>query len=130
MKHLLFIVACVEYLIHDAQVMVVVLGGLGQLRSDIGFLVLIESQVCCVCGFQQLREQILHDEHEVEIHTRDAARALSLNLQLGQTALEVFHEKHVVFHLEVRRPHVRPVCRNTPLLTCVTSTTDESTSFV
>jgi hypothetical protein len=38
--------------------MVVVLGGLGQLRSDIEFLVLIESQARCVCGLELLREQI------------------------------------------------------------------------
>jgi hypothetical protein len=39
-KHFLFIVARVENLRHDVDLMVVVLGGLGQLRSDIEILVL------------------------------------------------------------------------------------------
>jgi hypothetical protein len=34
-KHLLFIIACVEYLRHDVDLMVTVLSGLSQLRSDI-----------------------------------------------------------------------------------------------
>jgi hypothetical protein len=38
----LFIVARVEYLRDDVEMMVVVLSGLGQLLSDIEFLVLIE----------------------------------------------------------------------------------------
>jgi hypothetical protein len=41
MNHLLFIVARVENLRHDVELMVVVLSGLGQLRSDIEFLVLM-----------------------------------------------------------------------------------------
>jgi hypothetical protein len=40
MKHLLFIVVRVEYLLQDAELMVVVLSGLGQLRSDTKFLLL------------------------------------------------------------------------------------------
>jgi hypothetical protein len=36
--------------------MVAVLGGLGQLRSDIEFLVVIESQACCVRGLELFRE--------------------------------------------------------------------------
>jgi hypothetical protein len=36
--------------------MVVVLGGLGQLRSNIEFLVLIEPQACCVRGLELFRE--------------------------------------------------------------------------
>jgi hypothetical protein len=42
-KHHLFIVACVEYLRQDVELMIVVLGGLGQLRSDIEFLFLKKS---------------------------------------------------------------------------------------
>jgi hypothetical protein len=52
MKHLLFIVARVEYLRHNVELMVVVLSGLGQLRSDIEFLVLIVSQVTRVRGLE------------------------------------------------------------------------------
>jgi hypothetical protein len=40
MKHFLFIEARVENLRHYVELMVVVLGGLGQLRTDIEFLVL------------------------------------------------------------------------------------------
>jgi hypothetical protein len=36
-KHLLFIIARVEYLRHDVELMVVVLSDLGHLRSDIEF---------------------------------------------------------------------------------------------
>jgi hypothetical protein len=57
MKHFLFIVARVENLRHYVQLMVVVLGGLGQLRSDIEFLVVIESKACCMCSLELLREQ-------------------------------------------------------------------------
>jgi hypothetical protein len=53
-KHLLFIVTCVEYLRHDIELMVVVLSGLGQLRSVIEFLVLVESQACCERGLELL----------------------------------------------------------------------------
>jgi hypothetical protein len=60
--------------------MVVVLGGLGQLRSYIEFLVHMESQACCMRGLELLREQIFHDEHVIRLHTRDAARALPLDL--------------------------------------------------
>jgi hypothetical protein len=62
-----------------------------------------------VRGLELLREMILYDEHVVGLHTRDAARALSLNLQLRRAALAVLCDKHVVSHLEVRRPHVRLV---------------------
>jgi hypothetical protein len=43
MKHILFIEARVKYLRHDVELMVVVLSGLGQLRSDIEFPVLDET---------------------------------------------------------------------------------------
>jgi hypothetical protein len=43
-EHVLFIVARAEYFQHDVQLMVVMLGGLGQLRSDVEFLILIELQ--------------------------------------------------------------------------------------
>jgi hypothetical protein len=56
MKHLLFIVARVEYLRHDVELMDVVLSVLFQLRSDVEFLVLIESQACRVLGLELLRE--------------------------------------------------------------------------
>jgi hypothetical protein len=56
MKPLLFIVARVENLRHDVEMMVVVLGGLGQLRSDIEFLVLIESQACGMRGIELFDE--------------------------------------------------------------------------
>jgi hypothetical protein len=49
-------VARVENLLHDVELMVVVLGGLGQLRSDVEFLVRIESQASCVRGFELFRE--------------------------------------------------------------------------
>jgi hypothetical protein len=45
--------------------MVVMLVGLGHLRSDVGFLVLIESQARCVRGLKLLREQILYDKKMV-----------------------------------------------------------------
>jgi hypothetical protein len=61
-KHLLFIVARVEYPRHYVELMVVMLGDLGQIRSDIEFLVVIESQACCMCGLELLREQIFNDE--------------------------------------------------------------------
>jgi hypothetical protein len=44
----LFIVASAEYLQHDGQLMVITLGGLGQLRSDVGFLIPTESKSRCV----------------------------------------------------------------------------------
>jgi hypothetical protein len=50
------IVTRAEGLGHDVELMVVVIGGLGQLRSDIEFLVLIESQLCCVRGLELFRE--------------------------------------------------------------------------
>jgi hypothetical protein len=87
--------------------MVVMLGDLSKLRSDVEFLILIELQACCVRGLQLLREQILHDKHRVGLRTRDAARALPLHLQFGRTALAVVRDKHVVSHLKVRRQHVR-----------------------
>jgi hypothetical protein len=59
-----------------------------------------------VLGLQPLREQICHDERVVGLDTRDAARALPLDLQLGHTALALFRDKQVVSQLEVRRPHV------------------------
>jgi hypothetical protein len=36
--------------------MVVVLGSLGQLRSDVEFFILLESQACCVRGLEIFRE--------------------------------------------------------------------------
>jgi hypothetical protein len=65
---------------------VVVLGVIGQLRSDVEFLILIKSQERCMRGLVLLREQILHDKHIVGIHTRDAARVPPLQLPLGRTA--------------------------------------------
>jgi hypothetical protein len=62
-----------------------------------------------VRGLELLIGQILYDENEVRLHTRDAARAVLLDLQLRRTALAVFRIKHIVSHLEVRRPHVRLV---------------------
>jgi hypothetical protein len=91
-EHLLFIVARVEYLRHDAGLMVVVLSGLGQLRSDVEFLVLIESQTLCMRGLELFHEQILNDEHVIGLYTRDAARTLPLDLQLGHTSLAVFRD--------------------------------------
>jgi hypothetical protein len=153
MKHLLLIVARAEYLRHDVQLMVVMLGGPGQLRCDVEFLILIESQACCVRGFQPLCEQILHDKHTVGLHTRDAARALTLHLQLGRTALAMFRDKYVVARLEGWRRYVRLVvvlrnsgfaitgaflchlcmnlrhCRNALLLAGARSTAYTSTSF-
>jgi hypothetical protein len=41
---------------HDVELVVAVLSGLGQLRSDIEFLVLIESQAFYVRGLELLRE--------------------------------------------------------------------------
>jgi hypothetical protein len=108
-KHLIFIVVRVEYLRHNVQLLVVMIGGEGQLRSDVELLVLIESQARWVQGLELLREQIFHDERVVELHTRNAARALPLYLQLGRTAPAVFRHKHVVSHFRVRRPHVRLV---------------------
>jgi hypothetical protein len=55
-KHLLFIIARVNNLRHDVELMIGVLSGLGHLRSDIKFLVLIESQACCMRGLQLFRE--------------------------------------------------------------------------
>jgi hypothetical protein len=80
--------------------MIVRLGGLRQLRSDIEFLIMIELQACCVSGLQVLHEQILHVKHIVGLHTHDAALALPLHLQLARTALAVFCDQHVVAHLE------------------------------
>jgi hypothetical protein len=107
MEHFLFIGTRAEYLRNDVQLMVVMLGGLGQLRCDVEFLVLIESQACCVGDLQLPREQILHDKHIVGLQSRDAARALPLHMQHGQTTLAVFRDKYIVSHLEVRRTHVR-----------------------
>jgi hypothetical protein len=109
MTHLLFIVARTEYIRHDLQLMVVELGGLGQLRSNFEFLILRESEARCMCGIKLLREQILHDKHIVGLHTRDAARAIPIHLQLGRTALAVFRDKHEVAHLEFLRKHMRLV---------------------
>jgi hypothetical protein len=109
MKHLLFTVARVECRRHNIQLVVVVLGGLGQLRCDVGFLVLIKSQARCVCILKVLREHILHDKHIVELNTRDAAQALPFDLQLGRTALAVLLDKQVVSHFKVRRLHMRLV---------------------
>jgi hypothetical protein len=95
----LFIVKRAEYLRHDEQLIVVVLDGLGQLRCDDEFLILVESQACCMSGLQLLREQILHDKHIVGLHSRDAARALPLHLKLGRTAIAVLRDTHVVAHL-------------------------------
>jgi hypothetical protein len=55
-EHLLFIVARVEYLRHDVELMVVMLSGLSQLRSDVELLVLMESQACCMRGLELFRE--------------------------------------------------------------------------
>jgi hypothetical protein len=105
----LFIIARVEYLRHDVELMFFVLSRLSQLRSDIYFLVLVESQACCVPGLEIFRKKILYDERVVGLQTGDAARVLPLDLQLRRTALEVFRYKYVVLHLEVRRPHVHLV---------------------
>jgi hypothetical protein len=75
----LFIVSRVEYLRHNVQLVVVVLGGLGQLRCDVEFLILIESQARYMLGLKVLREQIIYDKHVVRLHTRDAAWALPLH---------------------------------------------------
>jgi hypothetical protein len=56
MRHVFIIVARAEYHRHDIQLVGVMLGVLGQLRSDIEFLVLIESQACRVHGLELLRE--------------------------------------------------------------------------
>jgi hypothetical protein len=88
---------------------VFVLGGLGQLRSDVEFLTLKICQARCVPGLELHREQILHYEHAVGLHTRDAARARPLIMQLRRTTLAVFHDKHVVSHFEVRRLHMHLV---------------------
>jgi hypothetical protein len=98
---------CVEYLRHKKQLVVVVLGGLGQICSDIEFLVLIELQARFLRGLELLRGQILHDKDVVGHHIREAARALLINLQLRRIALAVLCDQHVVFHLKVRRSHVR-----------------------
>jgi hypothetical protein len=45
----------------------------------------------------------------VGLHTRDAARALPLHLQILRSALAVFLDKHVASNLKVRRLHVRLV---------------------
>jgi hypothetical protein len=65
MEYLLFIVARAEYLRHDVQLMVVMLGGLGQLRCDIEFLILMQSQACCMRGIQLLHKQIILERHIV-----------------------------------------------------------------
>jgi hypothetical protein len=62
-----------------------------------------------VRGLEPFSKLILYVEHVVGLHTLDAARSLPLNLQLRRTALAVIRYKHVVAHLEVRRPHVRLV---------------------
>jgi hypothetical protein len=85
------------------------LGGLGQLRCEVEFLILIESQACWVRSLQLPREHILHNIYIVGLHTRDAARALPLLLKLGRTSHAVFRDKHVVSHLKVWRTHVRLV---------------------
>jgi hypothetical protein len=105
----LSIVARAECLQHDVELMVVMHGGLSQLRSDLEFLILVESQVYCVRGLKLLREKILHDKHMVRLHTRDAARALPIHVQLGRTALAVFRDKHVVAHMELWRTNVHLV---------------------
>jgi hypothetical protein len=56
MKHLVFIEARAENFRHYVELMIVVLSGLGQLRSDVEILVLIESQACCVRGPELFRE--------------------------------------------------------------------------
>jgi hypothetical protein len=103
MENHLFIVARAKYLRNDVQRMVVVLGGLGKLRSDIEFLILIESQACCVLGLQFLREQILHHIHIDGFYTHDAARALPLHLQLTRTTLPFFCDRNEVSNLKVWR---------------------------
>jgi hypothetical protein len=82
MEHVLFVVARVEYLRHDVQLIVDMFGGLEQLDCDVEFLILIESQVSCVCGLQVLRENILHEKHKVGLLTRNVARALRLHMKL------------------------------------------------
>jgi hypothetical protein len=86
----LFIVTCAEYLRYDSQLMVVVLGALGQLLCDVEFLILIKSQARFVRSLDLLREKILHDKYKIGIQTRATARALLLQLQLGRTDLAVF----------------------------------------
>jgi hypothetical protein len=105
----LFTVERVKYLRQNVQLVVIVLGCVGQFHSNVEFLVLIESQARCERSLELLREKSLYDEDVVELHTRDAAQALPLNLQLGRIALAVFRDKHVAAHLEVQRPHVRLV---------------------
>jgi hypothetical protein len=90
----------------SVQLVVVALGGLGQLRCDVEFIFLIELQARCVHGFELFREQILHDKHIVGLHSRDAARALLLRLKPGCSALAVFRDKHVVSKLKGLRSHV------------------------
>jgi hypothetical protein len=88
---------------------VFVLGGFSQLRCELKFLIPIEYQVRCVRGLELLRDQIFHDEHVIKLHTRDPARAFPLDLKLEHTTLALFHDKHLVSHLEVLPPHVRLV---------------------
>jgi hypothetical protein len=94
MEHNLFIVARAKYLRHDVQLMGVILGGLGQLRCDVEFLILVESQTCCVRGLQLLREQILHHKHIVGLHTRDAARTPCYAV-LGMRPLSCSHAENI-----------------------------------
>jgi hypothetical protein len=75
-EHVLFIEERAEYLGHDVMLMVVMLRGLGQLRCDVEFLIMIESQAWFVRDLQLLREKKLYGKHLVGLHTRDAARAL------------------------------------------------------
>jgi hypothetical protein len=65
-KHLLFIIARVEYLRHDVELMVVVLSCLDQLRTDIK-----KSQASYMRGLKLLRKQIFHDEHVVLCAVKD-----------------------------------------------------------
>jgi hypothetical protein len=55
----------VKHLLHNVQLIVVVLGDLGQFRCDVESLILNESQARHVRGLELLREKILHDEHIV-----------------------------------------------------------------
>jgi hypothetical protein len=101
-KHLLFIVARVDFLLNNIQLVIVVLGGLGQHRNDVEFLVLIESQARCVRDLQLLREQILDGKNIIRLHTRDATWALRLHLDLGAS-----HPVHYLYILHKVGPVLR-----------------------
>jgi hypothetical protein len=77
-KHLLLIVARVEYSRDGVQLTVVALGELSLLRCDVEFLILIESQTRCMRGLELFCEQTLHDKYIVGLHTLDAARPFHL----------------------------------------------------